>query len=186
MRLRRRALLFAAGVLIAGGVGLWVWWQSQRASLGTAYDFLAAVQSRDWATVARLIQPEERQTLRLNEERVKAIGEKLIAPLWQQLGGVKKVVSVENPFLPTPEEEAFFRPFRFYRILREGDKEGAMVIVAQTEEGWRVAFSFFVFTLVTEGIERQRIPRQQLDWLPYFGITHLVLGKETLPLQPLR
>ncbi len=186
MRLRQSVLFFAAGVLIVGVVGLWVWWRSQQEPLNAAYAFLTAVQNRDWATVARFIQPEEKQRMNLTEERVKVIGERLIAPLWQQLGGVKKLVSVENPFLPTPDEEAFFRPFRFYRILREGDKEGAMVIVAQTEEGWRVAFSFFVFTLVTEGIERQRISKQQLDWLSYFGITHLVLGKEAMPLPPLR
>lgn len=144
--------------------------------------FVNAVQSQDWTSVAGFIHPAEQKELRLTPERVKLIGERLIAPIQKILGNSVKLKRTENPFVDVPEEEIYFRDIYFFRLLR-GGREGAVLIVVKTEEGWRVNFSMFVYTLLIEATEKGKLQR---DWalgsLRQVGILRLFVGKENIPL----
>lgn len=149
---------------------------------GIARAFVNAVQNQDWTLVAGFIHPAEQKELGLTPERVKLIGEKLIAPIQKSFGNSVKLKRVKNPFADVPEEEIYFRNIYFFRLLREG-KEGPMLIVVKTEEGWRVNFSVFVYTLLIEATEKGKLRR---DWalasLRQVGILRLFVGKESMPL----
>ncbi len=169
-----------------GIIGLLVWWRSQKEPFDAAQTFLDAIQSRDWTTVANLVHPEERKRIGLTPERVKMVGEGLIAPVNQRLGKVERLAVTENPFLPTPEEERlYFRGMHFFRLIRSDGKEGALLVVTKTGEGWRVNFSMFLYTLLTEATEKgQLLAWQRRSALYQVGVRQLFVGDMSIPLPP--
>jgi hypothetical protein len=173
-----------ASVIIAIG-WLILWWQNQKFPQDVALSFIEAIQKQDEKTLLSLIHPNEKQKLELTEQRVKQFLQLLVLPLWQRLGKPTSVKLSENPFMTsTFEEEIFFRDFRFFRIMR-GDKEGALILVTKTAEGWRVNFSMFLYTLLTEAVERGLLSRgAEKVILLRSGIFHIFVGQETLPLPP--
>ncbi len=70
----------------------------QRIPAKIAYEFLDAVQSKDWEAVTKLLHPVEKERLRLTNEQMKSISENLLLPLWQRLGVPLGLKRVENPF----------------------------------------------------------------------------------------
>jgi hypothetical protein len=180
-------LIFSVTIIFAVIVVGWLilWWQNQKVPQDVALSFIEAIQKQDEKTLLSLIQPIEKQKLGLTEQKVKQFLHSLILPLWQRLDKPTSVKLSENPFMPsTFEEEIFFRDFRFFRIMR-GDKEGALILVTKTAEGWRVNFSMFLYTLLTEAVERGLLSRgAEKVILLRSGIFHIFVGQETLPLPP--
>lgn len=171
-------------IIVAGVSAILYWFIDRRISVKVANDFLNAVQSRDWRTVAKLIHPAEREKLGLTPEQIRRIGENLLLPLQQRLRAPSGLRLTENPFLPTPEEEQHFKNSYFFRILR-GDKEGAFILVTKTKEGWRVNFSLFTYTVVTEAAEQGILLRQQIRPILWkAGIFQIFIGQESIPLPP--
>jgi len=171
-------------VIFVGLCGLLYWFLGQRIPVKVAYEFLDAIQSKDWEAVTKLLHPVERERLGLTNERMKSIGENLLLPLWQRLGAPSGLKRVENPFQPTHEEEPYFRNFHFFRLLR-GDKEGAVILVVETKEGWRINFSLFAYTLLTEAAERGLLSREQIrPVLLRASIFQIFVGQESIPLPP--
>jgi hypothetical protein len=172
-------------VIVVGVSVLLYWFVDRRTSVKVANDFLTAVQNKDWGTVAKLIHPAEREKLGLTLEQTRRIGENLLLPLQQKLGAPSGLRLTENPFLPTPEEERlYFKNSHFFRILR-GDKEGAIILVTKTEEGWRVNFSLFTYTVVAEAAEQGILPRQQIRPILWqSNIPQIFIGQESIPLPP--
>lgn len=178
-----KTLLF---VTILAGLCAWLYWfVKQRVTVKVAYQFLDAIQSKDWETVTKFLHPVEREKLRLTSEQIKSIGENLILPLWQRLGNYSELKQTENPFLPsTEEEERYFKDFRFFRVLR-GNKEGAVILVTKTKEGWRINFSLFVYTLLAEASERGQLRHEQIKLiLRQAGIFQIFVGQEGAFLSP--
>ena len=173
----------AFGIVIVGWLILW--WQNQKVPQDVALNFIEAIQRQDEKTVFSLIHPTEKQNLGLTEQRVKQLIQSLALPLWQRLGKPTDIKLAENPFMPsTPEEEIFFRDFRFFRIMR-GDKEGALILVTKTNDGWRVNFSMFLYTLLGEAVEYGHLSRgSEKVILLRNGIFQIFVGQETLPLPP--
>lgn len=182
---RQRLMLGFSWVAIGFIVCLLWWWQTRRTPTTIAQTFVKAVQHHDWITVAEFVHPVERQKLGLTLEKVKFLGERFIAPIWQQLGNITGLEKAENPFFPTPEEEhLYFRDTHFFRLTRDSE-EGAMVAVVKTDEGWRVNFSMFIYTLLTEATKRGQLQRDlALAALRQVGISRLFIGKESMPLPP--
>jgi hypothetical protein len=180
-------LIFSVTIIFAVIVVGWLilWWQNQKVPQDVALSFIEAIQKQDEKTLLSLIHPIEKQKLGLTEQKVKQFLQSLILPLWQRLDKPTGVKLSENPFMPsTSEEEIFFRDFRFFRIMR-GDKEGALILVTKTAEGWRVNFSMFLYTLLTEAVERGLLSRGvEKVILLRSGIFHIFVGQETLPLPP--
>jgi hypothetical protein len=180
-------LIFSVTIIFAIIVVGWLilWWQNQKVPQDVALSFIEAIQKQDEKTLLSLIHPIEKQKLGLTEQKVKQFLQSLILPLWQRLDKPTGVKLSENPFMPsTSEEEIFFRDFRFFRIMR-GDKEGALILVTKTAEGWRVNFSMFLYTLLTEAVERGLLSRGvEKVILLRSGIFHIFVGQETLPLPP--
>jgi hypothetical protein len=180
-------LIFSVTIIFAVIVVEWLilWWQNQKVPQDVALSFIEAIQKQDEKTLLSLIHPIEKQKLGLTEQKVKQFLQSLILPLWQRLDKPTGVKLSENPFMPsTSEEEIFFRDFRFFRIMR-GDKEGALILVTKTAEGWRVNFSMFLYTLLTEAVERGLLSRgAEKVILLRSGIFHIFVGQETLPLPP--
>lgn len=181
----RQKLVIGLSLIVVGvviGCLLWTWWM-QRTPIVVAKTFMDVISHQDWTSLVRFIHPTERQTLGLTPEKVKFIGERLIAPTQQMLGNKLELKKIGNPFADTPEEEIYFRDSHFFRLIREG-KEGAVVIVVQTEEGWRVNFSMFVYTLLMEAAERGKLSHDwAIAYLRQVGISRLFIGKESVPLQ---
>lgn len=180
-------MIFSVTIIFAVIVVGWLilWWQNQKVPQDVALSFIEAIQKQDEKTLLSLIHPIEKQKLGLTEQKVKQFLQSLILPLWQRLDKPTGVKLSENPFMPsTSEEEIFFRDFRFFRIMR-GDKEGALILVTKTAEGWRVNFSMFLYTLLTEAVERGLLSRGvEKVILLRSGIFHIFVGQETLPLPP--
>lgn len=173
-------------IAIIAGSGVWIYWFLEyRTPAKIGHSFLDAVQNRDWETVTKLLHPSEKEKLRLNAEQVKVIGEKLILPLWQRLGTSSGLKRIENPFLPTTEEEQlYFKDFHFFRLLRNS-KEGAIILVTRTKEGWKVNFSLFVYSLLTEAAEQGKLPHNYImPLLRKVGIFQIFIGQEGVPLPP--
>ncbi len=177
------SVIVAFVIIVVGGLILW--WQNQKVPQDIALSFIKAIQKQDEKTVFSLIHPTEKQKLGLTEQRVKQLLQSLVLPLWQRLGKPTDIKLVENPFMPsTSEEEIFFRDFRFFRIMR-GDKEGALILVTKTKEGYRVNFSLFLYTLLGEAVERGYLSRgSEKVILLRSGIFQIFVGQETLPLPP--
>jgi hypothetical protein len=58
-------------------------------------------------------------------------------------------------------------------------------LVTKTAEGWRVNFSMFLYTLLTEAVERGLLSRgAEKVILLRSGIFQIFVGQETLPLPP--
>lgn len=165
-------------------IGLY-WVIDKRGSIKVAHLFLYAIQNQDWKTVTELLHPHEKERLGLNIEKIKIIGEKSIIPIWNILGIASDLQQIDNPFIPTTEEEKiFFKNFYFFQILR-GNKKGAIILVTKTKEGWRVNFSLFVYTLLTEAAEYGKLNRNQIRPILWqSGIFQIFVGQESLPLPP--
>jgi hypothetical protein len=177
------SFIVAFVIIVVGWLILW--WQNQKVPQDIALSFIEAIQKQDEKTVFSLIHPTEKQKLGLTEQKVKQLLQSLVLPLWQRLGKPTDIKLAENPFMPsTPEEEIFFRDFRFFRIMR-GDKEGALILVTKTVEGWRVNFSMFLYTLLGEAVERGHLSRgSEKVILLRSGIFQIFVGQEILPLPP--
>jgi len=183
----KRILTFSVTVAFVIVIVGWLilWWQNQKVPQDVALNFIEAIQRQDEKTVFSLIHPTEKQNLGLTEQRVKQLIQSLALPLWQRLGKPTDIKLVENPFMPsTPEEEIFFRNFRFFRIMR-GDKEGALILVTKTNEGYRVNFSMFLYTLLGEAVERGHLSRgSEKVILLRSGIFRIFIGQEALSFFP--
>lgn len=162
-------------------------WFNQRKAFIIASAFTEAINQEDWSSIVDLIHSEEKQKLGLNQEKVKIIGENLIKPLWQRLGKASEIVEIENPFMPsTPEEEKFFRNYRFFQVMRDKEK-GAIVLVTKTQEGWMVNYGMFIFTLLNESVEKGILSQNQvLRTLANFSISQIFIGQESFPVLPWR
>ncbi len=183
----KQILIFACTLIAVIAILGWLIlrWQNQKVPHSIAFKFVEAIQNQDEKIVFSLIHPFEKQQLRLTEQKVKQLLQLLVSPLWQRLGKPTDIKLAENPFMPsTPEEEFFFRDFRFFRLMR-GEKEGAVVLVTKTQEGWRVNFSMFLYTLISEAAERGHLSRGvERTILLRSGIFRLFVGQEALPLPP--
>lgn len=188
MKLLRKQFFFVFALISVLGIVWFVcYWLNQRKAFIIAFAFTEAINREDWTNIVDLIHPEEKQQLGLTQEKVKVIGKSLIKPLWQKLGKASDIVEIENPFTPsTPEEEKFFRNHRFFQIMR-GKEKGAIVLVIKTQEGWKVNYGMFVFTLLNESIEKGVLSLSQnqvLQILANFGIFRIFIGRESFPVFP--
>lgn len=176
------ALILSA--TFAAGIWLTWRWRNQYGPKKVALALIEAINQKNWDTLAQIVHPVEREKLGLTTDRIRLLGETLIAPIWMRIGVGQEVQEAKNLFWLTPEEEkVFLRNMQVYQILRKDGRKGAIIVIERTEIGWKANLTFFIYTLIIEGATKGKVDKRAgLTAMRRLGLYYLFVGKEALPL----